>query len=271
MLSISFIMSETTDKSPKAIGFHDFMQDKDRSALDKYQELVLGEHGMFQLLRYETLTFLLSNTPGLLGLFLRQKLYRGMFGHLGERVIIGTGVSLRLPKHIDIHRSCVIEDLASLTVRGDASSGIVLGDGVFVGRGTVIYARFGKINIAKHATISSHCRIATANGTVSIGQYVQIAAFCYVGGSDHHFSRLDVPMALQGSKAKGGVTIEDDVWVGAHTFVKDGVTIGRGSIIGACSFVNSDIPPYSLAYGCPAKIRGQRIEERDSKVSLGAQ
>lgn len=92
-----------------------------------------------------------------------------------------------------------------------------------------------------------------------IGEYVQIAAFCYVGGTDHRTARVDIPMALQGLDARGGVTIEDDVWVGSHTLVKDGVTIGRGSIIGAFSLVNRDIPPYSVAYGCPARVRKHRV------------
>jgi acetyltransferase-like isoleucine patch superfamily enzyme len=254
----TFLMAGRNEEPSNTISFQDFLRDTKAPRLGKYQEIVLGERNLLRLVKYEALTFLLCNMTGLPGLFLRQKLYRSIFGHLGERVIIGAGVSLRQPKNIKIHRSCVIEDLVSLAVRGGGSSEIVLGEGVFVGRAAVIHARAGRIEIDKYTTINSSCRIATENGTVRIGRYVQIAAFCYVGGGDHLAARIDIPMALQGAKTRGGVTIGDDVWLGTHTFVKDGVTIGSGSIIGACSFVNSDIPPYSIAFGCPATVRKQR-------------
>lgn len=252
-------MRRDAKESFRAIGFHDYLRDTKVSALDKYQELVLGERNVPRLLRQEALLFLLSNMVGLPGLFLRQKLYRKMLGHLGEEVAIGTGVSLRQPKRMEIHRCCVVEDFVSLSVRGGNHAAIVLHEGVLVGRATVMSARAGSIDVGKYTTIGASCRIGITDGKVRIGEYVQIAAFCYVGGADHRTARVDIPMALQGLDARGGVTIEDDVWVGSHTLVKDGVTIGRGSIIGAFSLVNRDIPPYSVAYGCPARVRKQRV------------
>lgn len=50
------------------------------------------------------------------------------------------------------------------------------------------------------------------------------------------------------------VTISDDVWIGCNVVVLKGVTIGRGAIIGAGSIVTSDIPPYVVVAGNPAKI-----------------
>ena len=73
---------------------------------------------------------------------------------------------------------------------------------------------------------------------------------------------VDNPMARQGFQSKGGVEIEDDVWLGAHVVVLDGVKIGRGSVIGACSLVTKDVPPYSIAYGVPAKLHGSRKKSR---------
>jgi acetyltransferase-like isoleucine patch superfamily enzyme len=59
------------------------------------------------------------------------------------------------------------------------------------------------------------------------------------------------------------VKIEDDVWVGAGSFVLRGVTIGRGAIVGAGAVVTSDVPPYCIAAGNPAAIlRELSAEER---------
>jgi galactoside O-acetyltransferase len=69
---------------------------------------------------------------------------------------------------------------------------------------------------------------------------------------NHVFDDLQRPIREQGITAQG-IVIEDDVWLGAGVTVVDGVTIGRGSIIGAGAVVTTDIPPYSIAVGIPAK------------------
>ena len=51
------------------------------------------------------------------------------------------------------------------------------------------------------------------------------------------------------------ITVGDDVWIGAGTIVFPGVTIGDGSTIGAGSLVTTDIPPHSLAFGQPCRVR----------------
>ena len=50
------------------------------------------------------------------------------------------------------------------------------------------------------------------------------------------------------------VVIENDVWIGGNVVILPGVTIGQGSIVGAGAVVTKDIPPFSLALGCPAKV-----------------
>jgi lipopolysaccharide O-acetyltransferase len=49
------------------------------------------------------------------------------------------------------------------------------------------------------------------------------------------------------------VFIDDDCWLGEKVAVLPGVTVGKGSIIGAGSVVTSDIPPYTIAVGIPAR------------------
>jgi galactoside O-acetyltransferase len=79
---------------------------------------------------------------------------------------------------------------------------------------------------------------------------------------NHVYRDLDRPIREQGITARG-IVIEDDVWLGAGAVVLDGVTIGRGSVIGAGAVVASDIPPYSLAVGAPAKPVKNRRDLKD--------
>ena len=66
------------------------------------------------------------------------------------------------------------------------------------------------------------------------------------------------------------ITIGDDVWLGAGVTVVDGVTIGRGSIIGAGAVVTTDIPPYSIAIGIPAKpVKDRRQMEKNDRQEAG--
>lgn len=61
-------------------------------------------------------------------------------------------------------------------------------------------------------------------------------------------------MRKQGMTEIRPVHIEDDVWIGARVCILPGVTIGKGSVIGACAVVSKSIPPYSVAVGNPAKV-----------------
>lgn len=52
----------------------------------------------------------------------------------------------------------------------------------------------------------------------------------------------------------GDVVVEEDVWIGINVTLLAGTHIGRGAIIGACSVVTKEIPPYTIAVGNPAKV-----------------
>jgi len=55
------------------------------------------------------------------------------------------------------------------------------------------------------------------------------------------------------------IVFQDDIWTGANITVLKGVTIGRGSVIAACSLVNKDVPFYSIVGGIPAKVLKYRF------------
>lgn len=54
--------------------------------------------------------------------------------------------------------------------------------------------------------------------------------------------------------SKGGITVGDDVWIGARATILDGVTIGQGAVVAAGAVVAKDVPPYAIVGGVPAKV-----------------
>ncbi|HAB52237.1 MAG TPA: acetyltransferase [Ignavibacteriales bacterium] len=258
-------MNSPNNKNETALGFHEFIDDKRNSALKKYQDIIIGNRNLLYLVKFEILTFFFMNMPGIPGLFLRQKFYKSLFRNCGAKVTFGIGISLKQPGKVSISKNSIIDDMVSMSVRGSDSSSIKLEDNVFIGRGSELKVREGTIIINSYSSVGSNCRISTAQGKISIGEYVFIAAYCYIGGGNHKSDRTDIPIAKQGFESKGGVTIGDDVWIGANCVIADGVKIGKGSIIGACSLVTKDIPEYSIAFGIPAKIHKSRLQASNFK------
>jgi len=98
---------------------------------------------------------------------------------------------------------------------------------------------------------------ATYGEGIRVGDQVLIGPYSLVVSYDHEFS--DPARPIREQECRGGrVSIEDDVWIGAHCVITRDVTIGRGSVIGAGSVVTRDIPPGSIAHGSPARVVGQR-------------
>jgi acetyltransferase-like isoleucine patch superfamily enzyme len=89
-----------------------------------------------------------------------------------------------------------------------------------------------------------------------------VAHRCAFMPYQHSFSDTHRPMREQSLTSKGDIVIEDDVWLGLHVCVMDGVTIGRGAVVGAGAVVTQEIPPYAVVGGVPARvIRFRETEE----------
>lgn len=70
------------------------------------------------------------------------------------------------------------------------------------------------------------------------------------------------------TKSKGKVTIGNDVWVGYGVTILSGVNVGDGAVLGACSLITKDIPPYTIVGGVPAKIIKKRFDDKTIKNLL---
>jgi virginiamycin A acetyltransferase len=62
---------------------------------------------------------------------------------------------------------------------------------------------------------------------------------------------------------KGDIVIGNDVWLGYRSVIFAGVTIGDGAIVGACSVVTKDVPPYTIVAGYPAREIRRRFSDAE--------
>ncbi len=237
-------------------GFEDVMRRK-KSPLQKYQDIVVGNYKLRHLIKYEVIVLFFGVLPGILGHFFRKVFYPALFGSVGKGTIFDRAITIRHGYKIKIGRRCVISEYCGLTAQGDDASGIKLGNEVLLGRGTVLNTRNGTIELGDFCNIGANCRLGTTT-KIKFGKHVLLAANCYIGGIKHCFDRTDIPIMRQGYESKGGVIIEDDVWLGAGVMVLDGVTIGTGCVVAAGSIVTRDLPAYSIAMGSPAKVAYSR-------------
>jgi acetyltransferase-like isoleucine patch superfamily enzyme len=227
-----------------------------RSSRAKYAELVVGRPGLGALLKYELIVMFAQSCPGALGLVIRKALYPLLLGSCGRNVVFGQHVVLRHPHKIHIGSNVVIDDQCLVDAKGESNRGIRIGDGVFIGRNTILSCKNGDIELADGANIGFNCEVFSASRVV-IGRNVLIAAYTYVIGGDHDFSD-PAKTVLEQTRTSAGVSIGDGVWIGAGAKILDGVTVGEGAVIGAGAVVRDPVPASAIAVGMPARVVGTR-------------
>lgn len=226
---------------------------EDASLLQRYQAKVLGRQGWGALLHYELATLLFGDLSGALGYGFRKQFYSGLFRQTGKGVIFGRGLVLRHPDNATLGDRVAIDDYGLLDASGAGPEGIRIGNDAIISRNCVIQGKTGPVVLGDRADIGCNVTITSSVG-IYIGNCVLIGANCYIGGGRYAHDRLDLPMIDQGVVTKGPVRIGDDVWLGAGATVLDGVSVGRGCIVGAGAVVVKDLPDYAIAVGVPAKV-----------------
>ena len=241
---------------------HKEVTDEKTSNFYKYKSIYWGDTGLLSIIKFEIVTTLFCNIPGALGFVLRKIFYRGIFKKLGKNVVFGRGITIRHPSKIVIGNNVIIEDNCVLDAKGSTDRGIQVGDNVIVSRNVVLSCKNGLIKIGSNTVIGINCTIhSVGKSKVIIGKDVLISAYVYlIGGGTYYFDSPDKAIREQGLNLKGGITLEDNVWLGSSVNVMDGVTIKSGSIIGACSLVAKDIKKEnSISIGVPARFIRKRF------------
>lgn len=118
----------------------------------------------------------------------------------------------------------------------------------------------GDVMIGADCVINSGCVLYSGNG-IRIGERVAIAANCTLAPANHEYKDKDASIREQGFRpSKGGIVIENDVWIGANCVLLDGTVLREGCVIAAGSIVRGEIPPLSIYGGNPIKFLGLRGE-----------
>lgn len=131
---------------------------------------------------------------------------------------------------------------------------IRIGRDSFIHMGCVFYEH---VSIGHNSVIGRSCHLL---GNITIKDNVSITAQSYIFSSSHY---KDSPSFEAYTKP---VIIEDYAWLGARVMVLPGVTIGRGSVLGANSTVTKDVPEFAVYAGVPAIQIG--VRSRDLTYTL---
>lgn len=234
--------------------------EKKGGAWRQYCAATHGDIAAWRILRNELLTLLFGYIPGALGMALRRVFFPVMFRSCGKKPVFGFGLSFRHAGKIDLGDNVILDDFAMLDAKGDGKGGIVLGDGVFVGRFTKIYCKGGEMSLAAHVNVSSFCTIYSGN-SLSIGEGCMIGAYCYILSAGEYDRNDPTPYAEQsGNCTKGPLTIGANCWIGARATILDSAqSLGDRALVAAAALVNRPVPPHTAVAGIPARVLKTQI------------
>jgi acetyltransferase-like isoleucine patch superfamily enzyme len=219
-----------------------------------YLALVYGDIPWHRALYAEIVATLFGGLGGAAGLWLRSKLYRPLFAAAGAGALFGRNVTLRHAHKIRLGAGVIIDDNAVLDAKGDGNRGIDLGNGVFVGRNTILYCKGGDIVVGDRVSFSANCQVASMR-RVEVGADTVVGSFSYLLSGGEYDPASDIPFARQsGQHEARELRVGRNCWLGAHVTVTDRGEIGEHCVIGAGAVVTRPLPPRSVAVGIPARV-----------------
>lgn len=163
----------------------------------------------------------------------RAAVLRVRGANVAAKVRVGAGCRITHPCCLSVGQRVQFEHDVFVKITCD-SARLTVGDQVFVGCGT-------EFDVSER---------------VVIGSNVLIVPGCFI--TDHtHLHRAGALIASQGCESTP-VAIGDDVWLGAHSIILAGVTIGQGAIVAANSVVTGNVDAMTIVAGSPARFVGVR-------------
>lgn len=183
--------------------------------------------------------------------------------HIRGWMLCDTRARVLFPRHLRAGRQFSLEEgcmIIALSKRG-----IVFGDRCTVGRFAYIaptnplIGEAGEgLRVGDHSNIGPYSYIG-CSGFIEIGNHVMMGPRVNLLSEQHNAEDTGTTMKSQGVE-RSFIRIEDDCWIGANATILAGVTIGRGSIVGAGAVVTRDVPPRSVVGGVPARLIRRRGE-----------
>lgn len=117
----------------------------------------------------------------------------------------------------------------------------------------IVQTSGGSITFGRHCAISSFNHISAGQADIVAGDYVRIGPNVTVVATTRKYRDKSRPIVDQGCSDRG-ITIGNDVLIGAGAVLVDGCEIGDGAVIGVGSVVTGRVAPYSIVFGSPAKV-----------------
>jgi acetyltransferase-like isoleucine patch superfamily enzyme len=220
---------------------------------------------------YEQIILLLFGwIPTIFGIGLRGLFYR-LILHMDGYAAIENNVRLRFANYIRLGNGVYVDQGAYLHA---CPTGIDIGPGTIIMHGAILHVYnfrnlpHSGIKIGRDSLVGEYS-VIRGQGGVQIGDRVYTSPFTQIIAVNHVFDDPNGPFVEQGITAEG-ITIEDDVWLGAGAIVTDGVRIGQGAVIAAGAVVTKDVPPHTVVAGIPARpiksIDGTTIGEPEHQI-----
>lgn len=175
---------------------------------------------------------------------------------------------------ISIGKSTIVQENSHFVLRDpkEERKYVEIGESSLVDCDFFVENHKGYIGVGDRVHIGGNTKIISVNSVI-IGNDVTIAWDCTIydhnSHSIHWKERMSDTVTEINDLMETGdfvrnknwevveskpIVIKDKAWLGFNVTVLKGVTIGEGAIIGACSVVTKDVPPYTVVAGNPAKI-----------------
>ncbi|WP_239453078.1 MULTISPECIES: acyltransferase [Microbacterium] len=160
------------------------------------------------------------------------------------------------PGH-ELGEQCFISELASID-----NDTLRLGDRTYVAAGAYLT---GDLDAGADCSINPYTVI---RGRVRMGDGVRIGAHTSILGFNHSMES-GTPVFRQPLTSKG-IEIGDDVWIGSHVVILDGIRVGSHSVLAASAVVTKDVPDGAVVGGNPARFIRWRVEPDDTGIAPDA-
>lgn len=160
------------------------------------------------------------------------------------------------PDHA-LGEQCFVSELASID-----NDSLRLGDRTYVAAGAYLT---GDLSAGADCSINPYTII---RGRVTMGDGVRIGAHTSILGFNHSMES-GTPVFRQPLTSKG-IEIGDDVWIGSHVVILDGVRVGSHAVLAASAVVTKDVPAGAVVGGNPARFIRWRVEPDDTGVAPDA-
>lgn len=160
--------------------------------------------------------------------------YSSRFRSIGKNIKLAPGLKLGNANHISLGNNVSVMSNCVLECTGDSAE-MVLGD---------------NISIGEYSHITCAQKMVIGDGLLT-GRYVLITDNSHGENLPDELNILPLARRIYSS---GPVIIGRNVWIGDKATILPNVKIGDGAVVAANAVVTKDIPPFSVAVGCPAKV-----------------